>query len=165
MKKLDSTTIGVLVIILLLVGGVLLAFAASRTAAVTQYIPGDANRPRLSIGQTNFDFGTLSVADVKTQAIAIQNTGKSPLVLSDILTSCDCTSVQVVIDGNTSPKFSMHRNPQWRGEILPDHTATINLIYEPRIMPVKGAVQRQAVFRTNDPENPLVNIRFTARVL
>jgi len=164
MKKLNPTIIGVVVIGIILVGGTLLAFAASRTAATAQYARGDTNRPHLEIGQTDFGFGTLSLSEIKTQDITIQNTGKGTLILSDFITSCDCTFAQVIINGQSSPKFSMHRNPNWRGEILPNRTATIKIIYEPKIMPVKGAVQRQVVFRTNDPEKPLVNIRFTARV-
>ena len=164
MKKFDSTNIGIIAIFVLLVGGVIIAFAATKNISIVEYSVDDINRPEFIIGQTNFDFGRMSLSETKTQDIIIKNTGKSPLVLSDFITSCDCTFAQVIIDGQTSPRFSMHRNRDWRGEIPPDTQAIVRMIYEPRIMPVKGKIKREIIFKTNDPNQPVVNLSFTAQV-
>lgn len=39
------------------------------------------------------DFGTLKVGDVKVQVITFTNIGKKPLILDDVISSCDCTNV------------------------------------------------------------------------
>ncbi len=39
------------------------------------------------------DFGTLKVGDVKTVTITFTNIGKKPLILDDVISSCDCTTV------------------------------------------------------------------------
>lgn len=165
MAKFDKATIiGVIVILVLLVGGAAVAFMTNQGTAIDQYDADDQTRPQLSIGQTSFEFGKMSLSDTKIQEIPIQNTGNKSLVLSDFVTSCDCTFAQVVINDQTSPRFSMRRNPSWRGEIFPGASAVIKIIYEPKIMPVKGKVKREIVFRTNDPNQPLVNMKFTALV-
>lgn len=39
------------------------------------------------------DFGTLKVKDVKVVTITYTNIGKKPLILDDVISSCDCTTV------------------------------------------------------------------------
>lgn len=40
------------------------------------------------------DFGTLKVGDVKVVTIIYKNIGKKPLILDDVISSCDCTEVE-----------------------------------------------------------------------
>ena len=40
------------------------------------------------------DFGTLKVGDVKVVTITYTNIGKKPLILDDVISSCDCTTVE-----------------------------------------------------------------------
>ena len=40
------------------------------------------------------DFGTLKVGDVKVVTITYTNIGKKPLILDDVISSCDCTEVE-----------------------------------------------------------------------
>ena len=39
------------------------------------------------------DFGNLKVGDVKVVTITYKNIGKKPLILDDVISSCDCTTV------------------------------------------------------------------------
>ena len=39
------------------------------------------------------DFGELKVGDVKTVTVTFTNIGKKPLILDDVISSCDCTTV------------------------------------------------------------------------
>ncbi len=162
MKFSDPITIGIILISVVIIGGIILAASLSGEVPVTQYKTSDSSRPQLEIGETNFDFGRMKLSDIKTQEIQIKNTGVKSLVIYDAITSCDCTFVQFVIAGIESKKFSMVRDLSWRGEIAPQESATIRLIYQPSLMPVKGAVKREIVFKTNDPSHPLVNLRFNA---
>lgn len=40
------------------------------------------------------DFGNLEVGDVKVVTITYKNIGKKPLILDDVISSCDCTEVE-----------------------------------------------------------------------
>ena len=40
------------------------------------------------------DFGTLKVGDVKVVNVTFKNIGKKPLILDDVISSCDCTTVE-----------------------------------------------------------------------
>lgn len=42
----------------------------------------------------SFDFGTLKVGDVKVGVYTFTNTGNKPLILDDVKTSCDCTTIE-----------------------------------------------------------------------
>jgi hypothetical protein len=164
MKRFNLITVGVVIVVAVVIGGIILAAILSGGSPVVQYKTSDSDKPQLAIGETNFDFGRIKLSDIKTQEIEIKNTGDRPLVIYDAITSCDCTLVQFIIGGIESRKFSMRRDLSWRGEIAPQETATIRLIYQPSLMPVKGAVRREAVFKTNDPFYLLVNLRFNAIV-
>jgi len=164
MKKIDPIIIGIIVIVLLMVGGVILAYIVSPKEEAKKYSVNDENRPVLEISQKEFNFGQMKLDDTKTQKVSIKNIGQSPLLLSDFATSCNCTFVQAVINGKESPLFSMHSRPDWQGVLQPDETGILKLIYEPKLMPVKGSVTRQIVFKTNDPAQPLITLKFTANV-
>lgn len=49
------------------------------------------NRSRVSISETNHDFGSVSEGTVVSHDFKITNTGTADLVLQDIVTSCGCT--------------------------------------------------------------------------
>ena len=40
------------------------------------------------------DFGTMKVGDVKVVNVTFKNIGKKPLILDDVISSCDCTTVE-----------------------------------------------------------------------
>lgn len=164
MKKLDPIIIGIIVVTLLVAGGIIFAASRSQSPSAPQYRTNDAERPKLEIAQTSFDFGKMKVSDEKDQEITIRNTGQKPLVIFSLLTSCNCTFAQLTYNGQASPKFSMHDKSNWSVAIAPGDSATMKIFYEPRLMPVQGGVTRDVLFKTNDPANPNGNIKFTAYV-
>ena len=58
------------------------------------------------------DFGTLKVGDVKVVTVTYKNIGKKPLILDDVISSCDCTEV----DWSKAP-------------VMPGKTGTIKATY------------------------------------
>lgn len=164
MKKGDPIIIGIVIITLIIISGIFWASLKARGPSIAQYKISDLDRPILKTSLTNFDFGQMNLKETKTKEIELKNTGQKPLIISDLITSCDCTFAQLVSAGKESPRFSMRRNTNWRGEIAAGQTALLKITYEPKIMPVQGKVRRTIVFKTNDPENSSVNINFTAEV-
>ena len=41
-----------------------------------------------------FDFGKVKVGEVKEVTLTFTNTGKKPLILDEVISSCDCTEVE-----------------------------------------------------------------------
>ena len=63
-----------------------------KLAAKTQ----DANQkdaPELVLDKTVYDFGTIGYASNGTFEFTVKNSGKEPLVISNVQKSCGCTSV------------------------------------------------------------------------
>lgn len=162
--NIDPIILGIIIITIVVVGGIVIAIAASGGTAIENYKVTDTVRPSLEVSERNFDFGKIKLAEIKIKEIEIKNSGNKPLVVSHVFTSCDCTFAQFVINGEASERFSMQRDQKWLGEIQPNTSATLKIIYEPRLMPVKGNVSRSVLFKSNDPQNPSVNINFTAYV-
>ena len=132
------------------------AWTESKAASggdVLQYQTADTDRPAAQVTETLKDIGTMGVNDEKTTDFTITNTGTKPLQLFNITSSCDCTAGVITINGTKSPEFSMHDKKQWTGTLDPGQSATVAVIYRPRIMPVQGDISRSVYVQTNDPDN------------
>ncbi|MBQ3740102.1 MAG: DUF1573 domain-containing protein [Bacteroidales bacterium] len=77
-----------LMILCLMIGG-LFALQAQTTKAT----PYKGTGAEIQFDKLTVDFGTLKVGDVKTVTITFTNIGKKPLILDDVISSCDCTTV------------------------------------------------------------------------
>lgn len=52
------------------------------------------NGPEIKFDKLYFDFGTLNVGDVKEVTATFTNIGNKPLILDDVISSCDCTTLE-----------------------------------------------------------------------
>jgi len=77
-----------LMILCLMIGGL---FALQ--AQTTKTAPYKGTGAEIQFDKLTVDFGTLKVGDVKTVTITFTNIGKKPLILDDVISSCDCTTV------------------------------------------------------------------------
>ncbi len=77
-----------LIILCLMIGGL---FALQ--AQTTKTTPYKGTGAEIQFDKLTVDFGTLKVGDVKTVTITFTNIGKKPLILDDVISSCDCTTV------------------------------------------------------------------------
>lgn len=126
---------------------------ARRAANITSFSVNDKDRPQVEVSSKFSDFGSMKVKDEKSAEFTIENKGAKPLSLFKVSSSCDCTFGQITIDGVKSPEFNMHSKNPWTGSIDPGKKATLNVVYRPFIMPVKGTVTRDVYMQTNDPVN------------
>jgi hypothetical protein len=149
--------------VLVLVGAI--GLTAKRAPNEPTVAVDDPTRPVAVVDRTSFDFGIVSLADERTEAVSVRNDGRSALELRHFATSCDCTFAHVALpDGSSSPEFTMHGTNDWIGQVPPGQTATVHVIYRPAVMPIKGAVTRAVSFMTNDPNQSSVELSFTATV-
>ena len=123
----------------------------------------DPNRPQVEISQTQFDLGQMKQSEERTVEAIVKNPGRSPLQVSDLSTSCDCTFAQMDFGDHQSPELSMHSG-HWHDEIPAGGQATLKIIYRPAVMPVTGKVERTVFFKTNDPNQLNVEVTLTAEV-
>ncbi len=124
----------------------------------------------MTIDKLSEDFGNMRVDEEKTATFTFTNTSTASLRIWNVNTSCNCTFATVTIGDKSYGEFnmSMHMGKDlrnWIGEIGAGQTATLAVVYKPKIMPVTGPVTRQARFATNDPNNPEVEVSVSANVL
>lgn len=77
-------------IILCLMIGCVFALQAQTSKSASTYKGTGAE---IKFEKLSVDFGELKVGDVKTVTVTFTNIGKKPLILDDVISSCDCTTV------------------------------------------------------------------------
>ncbi len=77
-----------MMILCLMIGSI---FAVQAQTSKTSTYKGTG--AEIKFDKLSVDFGTLKVKDVKTVTITFTNIGKKPLILDDVISSCDCTTV------------------------------------------------------------------------
>ncbi len=143
-------------------------FAAAVLVAGYVFIiksPGGSGTSRIVIEPLEFDFGDVSTRGgvVKTE-MTIKNEGDSNLVISDMETSCGCTTATVEKDGREGPVFGMrgHLPPPvgWSEILRPGESASLNIYYDPLVHPeLRGAVTRLVALYSNDPSAPAKEVK------
>ena len=110
------------------------------------------SKPKVETGETSADVGEIKISDAVTRDFEIKNTGEKPLQITNINSSCGCTSGKIIYKGFTSKEYSMHTQSGFVTEISPSDTAILQVTYRPASMPVYGSVQREVYVSTNDPD-------------
>lgn len=128
--------------------------AAAGSGRITAYAENDPAKPVASAAVTSKDIGKMKVTEEKTVDFVIKNTGRQPLQLYNLNSSCGCTAAQVTVGDSKSPEVSMHQKNDWNSVVAPGQEAVVSLIYRPQIMPVRGEVTRSVYVDTNDPSRP-----------
>lgn len=127
-------------------GGHDMALIPEQTPA-PQPAPEDAPAPRLDMPSVSYDFGRVYSRWDVMHIFAVQNTGTADLVLSNLVTSCGCTTAE--LSSTVIP---------------PGHRADLTVTFDVDYHPVRGRVTRLVWFATNDPTQPWVEVRITADV-
>jgi len=128
------------------------------------YAKNDPEAPKIVSKSSTYDFGDvrLSGGKVSTEFI-VKNEGKNPLDFLNASPSCNCTSAQIVVGGETSPVYLMagHGEPvNWRGSLAPGEEGKIIVYYDPSIHPdLNEVVTREVTINTNDPNTPRIKFK------
>lgn len=162
MKLIILISIGIFVVLGVSYG--LLQKTAPAAVSVKSYEKNTQDRPKAFTEKKTADMGTVKVSGEATADFVIKNTGKKPLQLFDISTSCGCTLAQILYQDKKSPLFGMHTKGDFDTEIAPRTEAQVKVIYQPYVMPVYGKVEREVYISTNDPENSKLVFQVTAFV-
>ncbi len=158
--------IGILLFSFVFIGGAYFILSSGNKSLVPiqTYLAQDTDRPIIEVKETTYDMGTIKVSDTKEKEFMIKNIGTKPLLLSEVSSSCGCTTGQIVYKGELSKKFSMHSQDDYVAQIEPQTSAVVKVVYMPFTMPVYGAVSRQVFMNTNDPNKPKLEFTIKANV-
>jgi hypothetical protein len=127
-------------------GGYDTTMAPQQTPA-PQPAPSGVPVPQLDIPSASHDFGDIYEAWDVTHTFAVQNTGDADLQISNLVTSCGCTTAE--LSGNIIP---------------PGQRADLTVVFDANYHETQGEVTRLVWFATNDPTQPWVEMRITANV-
>lgn len=152
--------------ILILGGGI--TFLVIKSPA--QSLPSNqGGSPKIEIIPQEYDLGNVSIKDgLIKKTFEIKNIGSGDLKISDIWTSCHCTTAILKVGSKESPKFDMEHSSFWSQNISPGQTAYLEVIFDPAFHgPLGiGSAVRIVYLSTNDSENKqseiLLNVNVTS---
>lgn len=117
------------------------------TPPTPQPAPTGFPAPRLEMPEYSHDFGRVYARWEVSHIFAVQNVGTADLVISNLVTSCGCTTAELS-----------------SSIIPPGHGADLTVTFDADYHPIRGEVTRLVWFATNDPAQPWVEVRITADV-
>lgn len=150
--------------VLFLVGGVFL-ITKPETAAVDGATTS-ANTHAV-ITETSYDWGEIKLGGGNVEkTFEIKNDGPDTLSLSNVITSCMCTTATLSLDGTTSPIFGMHTKSNYVLKVPSGETAELKVVFDPAFHGPSGVgpITRRVTVATNDPESSELNFTLTAMV-
>ena len=112
-----------------------------------QQRPANVSLPRLEVPSMEYDFGTVPARPDVAHIFAVQNRGDVDLKISNLVTSCSCTTAELS-----------------SSVIPPGQRADLTVIFDPDFPKTEGFVTRVVWFATNDPSQPWVEVRVDANV-
>jgi hypothetical protein len=141
MKKINGIICGVSLVCFLFAGGLK---SVAQEAAATEAKAKKVKAPEISFDYLVYDYGTILEGDPGTCEFTFKNTGKEPLVLSNVYSSCGCTV------------------PDWpKDPIMPGKSSTIKVKYATSRI---GGINKTITVVSNAAENPKVTLRITGNV-
>ena len=85
-----------------------LVWSATPPSETASQETANANVGTLVADEPSFDFGTISMAAGKvTRVVKVRNSGSNPVTVKKLYTSCMCTAVSMMKDGQTYGPFGM----------------------------------------------------------
>lgn len=163
--SLKSLSIWMFIFLLFAFAGVFLVSSSQKPDfKPKEYKSNETQKPNVEIKEFFFNMGEILVKDEKSKNFEIKNSGKKPLQIFAITTSCGCTAAQIIYKEKISQEFSMHTVSNYKIDIAPGDSAKIRVTYRPSVMPVYGSVTREIYVSTNDPKNPKLVFKIKAFV-
>lgn len=111
--------------------------------------PVEAGTPQANVDLplSAWDWGVIPAMPPVAQTFPIQNTGDQPLLITNVVTSCGCTTAQL------------------SSSVIPaGQRADLVVTFDPNFHATSGPVTRLVWLETNDPDQPVVELRMDANV-
>ncbi|MBP1644609.1 MAG: hypothetical protein H6Q16_184 [Bacteroidetes bacterium] len=102
-------------------------------------------QPKITFETTSHNYGVIFAGDDGEVDFNFKNEGKSPLIISNVVSSCGCTIV----------KWS-------KDPVMPNQTGTIKVAYNTNII---GDIKRSITVSTNDQSQNRIVLILTGKVV
>jgi len=102
--------------------------------------------PKVSVQQTEYDFGNINQNDIANHSFTITNTGGDLLKILDVKASCGCTAA--------SPD---------KKELKPGESTQINVSFNSKGR--KGPQTKTVTVKTNDPNKPVLTLMIKCNII
>lgn len=153
----------IIVTVLLLGGGIFFLAKTTITSPITA-----SQNVKAEVTEKNYDWGNIPYGRGNvSKTFTIKNSGTDILKLINVKTSCTCTKAQVVINGSSSPYFSMHNTSSWVGEVPVGGEAKLTVIFDPAFHGPTGVgpMTRLISVETNDAQNKTIEFNLSGTVV
>lgn len=116
----------------------------AQTTTTTETKPVNPNAPKIEFKETEYDFKEVEEGPQAKHEFVFKNTGKEPLILSNVKASCGCTTPswpkEPILPGQDA-KILVTYNTQGRpGTFTKSITITSNATEETKVIYIKGKV-------------------------
>jgi len=122
----------------------------------------------LSARETGFDFGSISMAAGKvTHNYRFRNTSSTPVAITQLYTSCMCTTAALVKGGRKSAPHGMPGHgfmPSINESIGPNEEAMIEVVFDPAAHGPAGIGPIERVVTVENSAGRPLELAFSARV-
>jgi hypothetical protein len=110
----------------------------------------NSQEPKIIVETPNFDMGDVVNGEIVTWEVVVRNDGDAPLIVDTVSTSCGCTTAS--LDPMT---------------IQPGSNATLTIEFDSGAHgpELTGTLTRLVFIESNDPNQPEVEVEFTANVV
>lgn len=146
-----------------------LIWFSNRSAVKTPAAIGTNNGGSLTVEESNYDFGTISMAKGKvSREFALENKSGINVEIGEVFTSCMCTSAELRVGDKFAGPFGMpgHGIIASAGLIVaPNNKLIVKAIFDPAAHGPAGvgSIERQINVYTSSGKNPVV-LKFKAVV-
>jgi len=106
---------------------------------------GDTATAKIKVDAEEYDFGTVEEGAVLSHKFVLTNEGKAPLKISDVRSSCSCTTPGLAKD-----------------ELAPGESIPLEIVYKTQGR--KGQQTQYLLLKTNDPARQAVRLTIKANV-
>lgn len=124
-------------------------------------------RPRINIEPQSYNLGTVSKSEGKIELkVEVQNKGNDALTITDLKTSCACTTVKLKTKAGISPAFGVKGSgSNWKVSLAPGEKAELIVVTDLNHPHIKlGHLLRTVKIISNDPVYPETAISIEAEI-
>lgn len=166
-KQSKKTYLWGLAIALVVLAGFKIAVSESAPAASEP-----AADARLTVSETSWNLGDIPMSEgMSTKSVTLTNTSGTPITITNMETSCMCTTVQIVhADGSKSGLKGMpgHGGGSILSETIVDGESVELLVrFDPNAHGpnATGPITRNVQLRTNSLSQPEIDLLFSGNVI
>lgn len=164
MQSSRNIIIGIVGAVIIIGGLIWLSNVSSNTSESSNVASGGS----LSLEETKFDFGTISMANgVVTHDVKITNTGSTPVTISKLYTSCMCTKVSFMNGDKKLGPFGMPGHgivPTINETLEPGAESTVEVAFDPNAHGPAGVGRIDRVVTIENSTGVALKINFSATV-